>query len=748
MQVDGNRKGRAKPEARLTEPAARGLGTGLIGLATAGWLVTTPLAMAQPADIASAPILLTADEITYAAAANLVTARGNVEFAQEGRTLLTDLIAYDIEAGTVTALGNIILIEPSGDAIFADELALDEELRDGFVDGIGVLLSDGSRLAAVKGLRSDGERTTLDRAVYSPCEICEDGGDPLWQIKAERVVHDTASGTVAYRNARLELFGVPVVYTPYFYHPDPTVERRTGFLTPSFGTDSELGFTVETPFFIDLAPNRDLVLSPLVTTGAGVLLSAEYSELQRFGLTEVEGAVAYTDAAGKRDADGNLRPRDGNEVRGHIDAQGRYTLNAQDRAGFDLRLASDDSFLRRYDISNDDVLENRVYAERFGQRNYVGINAYGFQSLREADDQDEIPVVMPLAEARVFGPRDRFGGQADGRASILGLSRSDGLDTRRFSSEVAWQLPQIGALGDVRSLRFAVRGDLYSTSGNPQTRGADGDNNTTGRLVPTVSADWGLPLVGDTGRWSHVIEPRVAFSYTPGNLNKSSIPNEDSLVFEFDETNLFEANRFTGLDRVESGANLAYGLNFDSVGPAAWRVAGLVGQSIRSGPDGLFPEGSGLENELSDVVGRVDLRPLELLDVGYRFRVDKDSLTFRRSDLTLAVGPPRLRFDIQYLRISDELPEQDLRRRQELVAGVRLQVLDSLAIGVRTRRDLEEDRTVATQYGLIYTNPCLVLVAGLEQSFNRRGELDDEVSFNVRVTFRGLGELEAATDVF
>jgi LPS-assembly protein len=151
---------------------------------------------------------------------------------------------------------------------------------------------------------------------------------------------------------------------------------------------------------------------------------------------------------------------------------------------------------------------------------------------------------------------------------------------------------------------------------------------------------------------------------------------------------------------------------------------------------------------VSDIVGRVDLRPAELLDVGYRFRVDKSSFAFRRSDLTLAFGPPRLRFDIQYLRISDELPDQDLRRRQELVAGFRLQMLDSLAIGVRTRRDLEEDRTVTTQYGLVYTNPCLVLVAGLEQNFTTRGELDDEVRFKVRVTFRNLGDLAAGADVF
>jgi len=700
-------------------------------------------ARAQSLEPGTGPLVLTADEITYATLANRVTARGNVELSQDARTLLTDVIAYEIDSGIVTASGNIILIEANGDAFFAEELELDDELANGFVQGVGVLLSDDTRLAAVQGVRSGGNRTILDRAVYTPCEVCEDGGDPLWQIKAERVVHDEVSGTVAYRNARLELFGVPVAYTPYFYHPDPTVERRTGFLTPSFGSDSELGLTLETPFFIDIAPNRDLTLTPLLTTSAGPLLSAEYRDLQTFGLTRIGGAITYTDAAGKRDSDGNLKPR-GQEVRGNIDASGRYVLSEQDRAGFDLELASDDTFLQRYGISGKNVLQSDAYLQRYGERDFLAVNAYGFQSLRENDDQDKIPVALPLAEANLYGKRDRFGGFSSLRTNVLALTRSDGLDTRRFSTQLGWQRPHIGPIGDVWSLQLALRGDAYNTDGNPQTRGPDGGTNTTGRVVPTANLDWSLPVVGQTGSWSHVIEPQMSFSYTANNLNDEDIPNEDSIVFEFDETNLFGPNRFTGLDRVQSGATMAYGLNFDSLGPAAWKVAGLVGQSVRTGGDDLYPNKSGLEDTVSDVVGRIDVRPFQLLDVGYRFRLDKSSLDLRRSDLTLAFGPPALRFEIQYLRLTEESEEstrETLDKREELLAGVRYQVLDSLALGFRMRRDLQEERTVATQYGLVYTNPCLVLVAGLEQNFTQKGELDDEVSFTVRVTFQGLGDL-------
>lgn len=721
-------------------------------LALVFWMFArVDLALARPAGLDTTPIVLNADLISYSTAEGRVTAIGNVELHQDGRTLLTDRIAYDIEAGTVAATGNIILIEASGDAVFADELMLDDRLTAGFVDGIGVLLEDGSRIAAVKGVRSDGRTTTLDRAVYSPCEVCAESDEPLWQIKAERVVHDQATGTIAYRNARLEVAGVPVLYTPYFYHPDPSVERRTGFLVPSFGSDSELGFTLETPFFIDLAPNRDLTLVPLVTSQAGVFLAGEYRDLQTFGLTELGGGITYTNPYQRRNADGQTEPASGNEVRGFVEGRGRYVVSERDRAGFDLNLASDNTVLERYNISNADVLQNHAYVERFDGRDYLAANTYGFQTLRENDDQDEIPIVLPLAVSKLYSGRLIWGSQADWSSNVLGLTRDEGLDTRRLSSEIGWHLPGIGRFGDVWSLRLSTRGDVYNTDGDPQTGSGDGGVNTAGRLVPTANLDWGLPLVGTTGSWSHLIEPRVSFNYTPGNLNDSDIPNEDSQVFEFDETNLFKPSRFTGIDRVESGARVSYGLGFNSLGPEAWRLSGLVGQSLRSGPDGLYPQGSGLEDPLSDFVGRFDVRPSELLDLGYRFRADKTTLALRRSDLTVAFGPPRLRFDIQYLRLTEEVEEiasEDLNSREEIVAGFRFQVFDSLAIGARTRRDLKEDRTVTNQYGLVYTNPCLVLVAGLEQNFTQKGELDDEVTFTVRISLRSLGDLDAGTDIF
>src|SRR5690606_22909364 len=117
---------------------------------------------------------------------------------------------------------------------------------------------------------------------------------PLWQIKADRVVWDQGTQTVSYRNARLEFLGVPVAYTPFFSHPDPTVKRKSGLLTPTFGSNSTLGLTAELPYFIALAPNRDVTITPLIASQVAPVLGLELRDQQDFGLTELDGSITYT----------------------------------------------------------------------------------------------------------------------------------------------------------------------------------------------------------------------------------------------------------------------------------------------------------------------------------------------------------------------------------------------------------------------------------------------------------------------
>lgn len=723
--------------------ARRRPGPRLAALLVLATLALAGGALAETPPPSSEPVLLTADEIVYDPDTGVVTARGEVELSRGKRRLLAREVSWSEREGKVRAVGEVVLIEPGGDTFFGDSLEVTGDLATGAVERFRALLRGGARIASRRGTREGGTLTTLEDAVYSPCPLCADGKrPPVWQIRADRVRHDRTTRDVTYENARLEVLGVPVLWTPWFRHPDPTVERRSGFLVPTAGTSSTLGLTLEVPYHWVLGPNRDVTFSPIFTTRQGVVLGGEYRELRELGESRVSGSFTYTDAYARAG-----RAPEGKELRGHLDARGRYRPAELWDAGFDLRLSSDNTYRKRYGFGSEDVLENRVYLQKVVGRDFLGLSGYAFQGLREDDRQGTFPIVLPLAEARLVSSPQRWGSIWTLDSSLVALTRRSGLDTRRISTTVGWELPRVGPVGDLWRLRLDGRVDGYLYDGDPADFASEGGTRAEGRALPRLLLDGSWPLVGTSGSWTHVLEPTLALKVSPDSGDDDEIPNEDSQVFEFDETNLFEPSRFTGLDRVDGGTRLAYGLRFDSRGPEGIELAGLVGQSFQVRRNDALPADSGVNKNFSDYVGRIDLRPSEFLDLSYRFRIDRQDFEFRRSDLFASFGPPRLRFDLGWLRLSDEPTGLAPRSREELRAGVRLQMTDNLAIAARTRRDLNEGRTVSNLFGLLYTHPCLVLVAGLEQRFTETGDLDEETSFKIRLSLTNLGGPATAAPV-
>ena len=162
------------------------------------------------------PILLTADEIHFDEELGVIAAKGNVEIAYKKRTLTANQITYNQRDDIVTAIGNIVLVEPTGEVLFSEYAELTGDIREGFLRGFSMLLDDDSKLAAITAQRKGGIETQLNQAIYSACRNCfRFDGEPLWDIKASEVIHNQERREVIYRNATLQLFGIPVAYTPF-----------------------------------------------------------------------------------------------------------------------------------------------------------------------------------------------------------------------------------------------------------------------------------------------------------------------------------------------------------------------------------------------------------------------------------------------------------------------------------------------------------------------------------------------------
>jgi LPS-assembly protein len=687
----------------------------------------------------SGEVLMQADELAYDRETGIVTASGNVELAYGERVLLADRVTYDEKTGVVKADGNVSLLDPQGDVAFADQVVLRNEMRDGVIDTLRVLLSDNSRMAGSSVVRSGGNMTTLHRGVYSACDICEEKGQtkPLWQIKAFRVIHNQQEQRIIYEDAFIEFFGVPVLYIPYFSQPDPTVKRQSGFLTPKISSSTELGQQVEIPYYWAISPDKDVTLIPRFTTQEGIVYQGEYRQRLESGEYKMfaTGTWPETRTPGT--------PAD-DSFRGSLFGDGRFRIDENWSWGFRTELATDDTYLRKYGLSDATDLINNLNATYAEGRNSFTADAYYFQGLLSTDDSDTTPWVAPVLQYNYSYPEQIFGGRIGLSANAMMLEREVGAKSRRVSTTVHWDRRNTTKDGFVLRYFASLRGDVYSVEDvpNPALPGTDFESNTIARGLPTAGVEWSYPLIRADGGTRHVVEPIAQLIYSPNVGNTVEIPNEDSLSFEFDDTNLFSEDRFTGLDQWETGARANVGVRYLMFTAGGGQASALIGQSFRFDDNTSLAPATGLRDESSDYVGRIMVSPNKDYLAVYRFRLDDEDYKVRRNEVTLMgrEGPVIAELGYAYFAADQTLTFQS---REEVYAGSVVRLDDYWRVFGQVRRDLANDRSVSNRIGFGYEDECINVSLGYTQSFYRDRDLEPDRSIVLQLTLKTLGSTSA-----
>jgi LPS-assembly protein len=698
-----------------------------------------------PETATTAPVALVADSVSYDNERGTVTASGNVEVFQGQRTLTAREIVYNNRTGRISATGPLVLRDAGGTAVLADAAELDAELRDGIIEGARAVIATpdggGGTLAAVEGRRVDGRFNVLSKAVYSPCEVCLAAPTPLWQIRARQIVHDQQERMVYYEDAVFDVMGVPVAYLPFFSHPDPTVERKSGFLAPTFSRASTYGLAAQIPYFIALDESRDITLTAFPTTKDGPIAIGEYRQAFDSGTLRFVGSFGVLDTA----TDG------GTESRGHLFGEGRFSVSdlgigPAAEAGFTLELTSDDAYLARYDFSDQDRLESVAYLQNYGESGFYRLRGTGFESLRDNEPAGDRLFALPEFEARTIVPLDdslglNGWGDADlGRiglgASGVVLSRPDGRDVARISLSSDWEASRITDLGFTLRGFAEARLDTYTVRDD-----ANFGDGAAVRLYPQAGMEARYPLIGTLGSSMHLIEPGAMLVLAPDEIDAGDIPNEDSQTVEFDEANIFSTNRFPGYDRVETGTRLNLGVRYTRLGDDPFRLDGSLGRVLRVSEEGAFTEGSGLAPQQSDWVASLGFGYAPWLDVTNRFRID-DDFNVNRAEIEGSLTFLRGSLSASYVFLDSDAQANSPDDRAEFNAAAELAVTRNWEIGGRLRRDLENDETVLLAGQVAYRTECAELEFFVGRDFPDRRGNEAETSVGVRVQLFGVAQPE------
>ncbi len=713
-----------------------------------------PTAPPTPAPVADglgeAGFYLESDTLIQDDGAQVVTAEGDVEVRYRGRTLRARSLVYDMRKGLITARGEVVIIDPTGAVTFADEMVLDEEMRAGVARGFSARLQNNVKLAASTAVRRSDLINELTQAIYTPCEICAEDKTkaPTWSIRADKVVQDREKQVIYYRNAVIEMWGLPVFYAPVFWHPDPTADRKSGLLAPKVVGSDRRGLSYEQPYALIISPSEDLVISPQINTKVNPFLNLQWRK--RFWSGQIEARVGFTY---ERDLDGDGDRLGDLTSRSYILADGAFQIDENWRWGFAAERTSDDLLFDKYDVTNvyeqrglmpsdDRRLTSQLYAVRQDERSWFSVAALSIQGLRPTDIDRTFPTIAPLIEGRWEPEGPVLGGRLRLQGSAVALTREQsqfvasqpGTDSRRASAMADWR-DTFTFTNGLRVSPFAqVRADVYSL----EELAAPGPvSETATRALGVAGVDVSYPLVRRDGDRTIVLEPLLQLALSPDNDLGAPIPNEDSAVLEFDETNLLRANKFPGFDRYEGGRRINVGARASVMYDDGRGGSILIGRTFRSEPDPQFPARSGLQTSKSDWIVAAEGRPFESVNFFTRARFSEDKGDVRRFEVGVDVNTTRARGFVRYLRDNQDITGV---QREDLDFAGEVMISGNWGVTFAGVRDVESDVWRRQELGGLYRDDCLdiAVVWVQEETYNR--SLGPSDSVVLRLTLATLGD--------
>ena len=516
----------------------------------------------------SEPMLLQADEMVYENNNSQITAKGNVEIYYGNYTLLANRVVYNRNTNTLMAEGNVRMKDPDGAVITADHLTLTDDFRDGFVNALKLVTKDDTHIVAQSATREAGNVTVFRKGWFTPCKLCEDkpSKPPTWRIRAAKITHKRDQAIINFKNATFDFFGVPVIWVPWFQTADPTVKRKSGFLMPGYSHSNELGNTVQIPYYFALSDHYDFTFAPMWTENAGTLLLGNWRQRTANGGYSVELAGVWNKSDTFLSPNGTLQSVSDGDFQGSVKTQGKFALNPYYALGWDVLAESNDTFRRYYNldsrIQTDRV--SQVYLEGLHDRNYLGTHFYSTKSLLFQDEPFSESTVYPIVDYDYIVKNPIIGGELSFNSNAMVFSNKDGTDSDRMIVEANWRRQMIDGIGEVFTPFGRLRGDLYNVnavspsnlSGSEALVTSAPQDGTYWRGNAVAGLEYRYPFVATTGAVTHTLEPIGQIIARPDSVgNQQDIPNEDALSLVFDDTILFDIDKFSGYDSIATPLN-------------------------------------------------------------------------------------------------------------------------------------------------------------------------------------------------
>ncbi len=680
-----------------------------------------------------------ADMLSFDANTGVITASGDVLLSYQGFTIRADRLEFNQETGKLLAVGSVAVKDARGNVFEMDRVEVTGAMKEAFIDSLTVTTSSGAIVTARSVHYQDALATMLTEASYSPCGLCIDskGRRIGWKVKAAKMIYDRENASVTLEGPSIEFLGMPVAWLPWFWVPDPTQPRARGLRMPSVDYSPELGAQLTVPYFVPVSEDIDLILSPTLMSRQGFLAQGELTwrvpelrgtiEVKASGLYQMDKS-AFAGLPGDRD------------WRGAIQTSGRFVPADHWTVGWSYAAFTDNAYLKDYDLTDADSSVNQAYATYLTPETWFDARIQRFNRIGNytSVDDEKQGMNLPRIEGEHVADLPPGWGRIHLRGELLGVRR--GLDQTVIYGglavpyafgyegtklhgmvEGAWENQVIVPGGLAVTPYLGARLDAASYNGDIAP--AVPPDSTLLTATPIAALDIRWPLMANWGSDTHLIEPIAQVVYRGSDVTAVGITNDDAQSFVFDTSNLFSYNRFSGIDRQETGARANVGVHYlgtfadgswlDLVGGQSFHLLGVnaygVSDQVQVGTH------TGLGTASSYLVGSARYGTAWGLTGGAKVQVDPSVWKVTRAGVGANFTPPGWWFtlgtDYTYIA-ADPLLGTDLDQH-EITGRASVTIADYYTLSGGLTWDIASNTWIKANTGLRYDDGYLGLGGNL-----------------------------------
>jgi len=669
-----------------------------------------------------------ADTLSFDDGQSTIKADGNVKIEKNGQTLSADKVIWKQAEDEMNAEGNVILVEPDGTLTQAQRMVLDNQLSEGEIYAFRRIMTNQARLQADSALQSN-KGLLLQNVGYTACPECEDpNANPLWQLRARKINYDKAKQDVIYQHMWLEVAGAPVFYMPYFAHPGPEVDRRSGFLSPRIESNTAFGFGFETPYYFNLAPNYDLTLTPRISEKQEPYLVGHWRHLLASGSYDITTYAHQSD-------DPLLTSDPDEDLNIGFEAKGNFSLG-QWQTELVVKDANDDLFFRRYKIDDEDQMESKAVTTRYTDNGYIRIAAHKYRSVLNNQTNSTVNDILPSITHKQGFENPIAGGQLTMTNHLSHNRRALGLDITAAKSSFEWTrefAPRHGVVWEVQNL-LQFDAYHYDEKDSDPIKSDDAPHTLAANSVSLKAA---YPMEKLAPNHNQTLTPQAQLVLATDNDRYQDMPYISSPTLDLTRASLFQlAAPNDEASRVNLG--VSHGLQHSR----GVETDLFIGQSFNlSDSEYSLASGYGDSSSAYVVQGNLAYQTAGTqMALTQNLRIDPSDNATLRNQVNASYQRAGFGANVDYSFFAAGQTATEAKKEQTV--KMNWQMNDYWQVEALNRRDLRNDRDVLSSLDFVYEDICTLVRVSFSRDYAEIDNIEPETSIGITFVLKTLGGTE------